>query len=433
MAIDSVDSSDEIYSYDIEIENLKAFDIPEVDWNGRTVLKTQDNRSIHPILAASLAYEQSAKKQFSVGSEHPSPPPVSTPTFAQINPIPPSIPDAQKQNIDNFSKTADFAEFVKGVSTGFPRGCADSVVEIPSAIATLAKAAGAYVLDPVINPLNHILPGQEIVSQAFAVYETVEYLRTCDGGELIMAVAPEAHKLFTDWDHLSIKERGDLSSYCVGKYGTDFLFPIAAAKGFKVARGILKKATTLGKIETAIGAAAKEVEAVEALMGSRKLVQEGIPLAGQQTEVQKYLSSEELKKNLAEVMANTEKAIHSEAFAEGKAFAIKETAAIEARLTDSLKPIIKNEAISTVNSVSAIANVIAKNELTINSYLGEGTQLITNKAGDLIFLSKDGLRRVRFDFIRPDPHLNPHMHIEYYINGEWKGSGQIYPIDVPHN
>jgi hypothetical protein len=69
----------------------------------------------------------------------------------------------------------------------------------------------------------------------------------------------------------------------------------------------------------------------------------------------------------------------------------------------------------------------------INSYLGEGTRLIKNEAGDLVFISKDGLRKVRFDFISPKPHNNPHMHVEHFSGRKWRDSGQIYPIDVPHN
>ena len=71
-------------------------------------------------------------------------------------------------------------------------------------------------------------------------------------------------------------------------------------------------------------------------------------------------------------------------------------------------------------------------EEKISQWLGHGTKLIKNKAGDPVFLSKDASRRIRFDFIRPNPHNNPHMHIEKLINGEWKGS-RVYPIDVPHN
>jgi hypothetical protein len=70
----------------------------------------------------------------------------------------------------------------------------------------------------------------------------------------------------------------------------------------------------------------------------------------------------------------------------------------------------------------------------ISEWLGEGTRLIRNEAGDSVFLSKDGLRRLRFDFNRPYPHNNPHTHVEYKIGVNWEDyAGQIYPIDVPHN
>jgi len=63
-------------------------------------------------------------------------------------------------------------------------------------------------------------------------------------------------------------------------------------------------------------------------------------------------------------------------------------------------------------------------------WLGPGTRTITNKAGDKIFLSQDGLRRLRFDFIRPSPHVNPHIHVDEFINGAWKTT-RIYPVGVP--
>lgn len=106
--------------------------------------------------------------------------------------------------------------------------------------------------------------------------------------------------------------------------------------------------------------------------------------------------------------------------------AAEKASSVEARVSGITQKII------TDTSMPTGVNLLAENVKMINSYLGEGTSLITNKAGDFVFLSKDGLRRVRFDFIRPDPHLNPHMHVEYFINGQWKGSGQIYPFDVPH-
>ncbi len=62
-------------------------------------------------------------------------------------------------------------------------------------------------------------------------------------------------------------------------------------------------------------------------------------------------------------------------------------------------------------------------------FLGKDARVITNKAGDKIFVSKDGLRRVRFDINRPNPHKNPHAHVEEFINGKWQ-SARAYPKDV---
>jgi hypothetical protein len=58
--------------------------------------------------------------------------------------------------------------------------------------------------------------------------------------------------------------------------------------------------------------------------------------------------------------------------------------------------------------------------------------LIRNKAGDPVFLSKDGLRKVRFDFNKPSPHESPHLHLEQLIEEEWKEISRVYPIDVTH-
>jgi hypothetical protein len=57
-------------------------------------------------------------------------------------------------------------------------------------------------------------------------------------------------------------------------------------------------------------------------------------------------------------------------------------------------------------------------------------RVITNQAGDKIFVNKAGTRRVRFDINRPHPHQNPHSHVEELVNGKWKKSGPIYPPDV---
>jgi len=79
------------------------------------------------------------------------------------------------------------------------------------------------------------------------------------------------------------------------------------------------------------------------------------------------------------------------------------------------------------------------NELAreIRNWLGDGTQVIRNRSGDTIFLSQDGLRKVRFDINNPSPHNSPHVHFEQMRNGRWRpvnpSHAQIFPIDVPHN
>jgi len=256
------------------------------------------------------------------------------PQTSHLSSMPSKASSDQKQNAANISKAEAVTEFTKGFLKGLPQGSLDSIKKIPSTISTIGKAAGTYVLDPIIHPLNHILPGQELIHQAFAVPEAISDLVTCNKGELFKAVAPEVHTLFTNWDNLSYEERGSLMAHCFGEYGTDFvLLPAAAAKGAKLAGGLLKEASTLGRIEGAISAATKEVEAVEAVIGPSKLAKGSSPLAAEKTIVQQYLASEELRKDLAEVLANTEKALGSKTFAEGKAFTEE--------LTAKLNPLIR--------------------------------------------------------------------------------------------
>ncbi|MCL1999440.1 MAG: hypothetical protein FWG65_11815 [Turicibacter sp.] len=73
----------------------------------------------------------------------------------------------------------------------------------------------------------------------------------------------------------------------------------------------------------------------------------------------------------------------------------------------------------------------------MEDWLGAEARLIRNKYGDKIILSKDGLRRVRFDINRPKPHNNQHMHVEHLVGSKWKAvdpnKKQLYPYDVPHN
>ncbi len=86
------------------------------------------------------------------------------------------------------------------------------------------------------------------------------------------------------------------------------------------------------------------------------------------------------------------------------------------------------ESAAGIGNGAKIAEVVQL-EKQISGWLGEGTQFIRNKAGDPVFLSKDGLRRVRFDF--NNPHGDKlHLHIEHKIGGRWEDASsqhRIYP------
>lgn len=88
------------------------------------------------------------------------------------------------------------------------------------------------------------------------------------------------------------------------------------------------------------------------------------------------------------------------------------------------------ETATEIGSSVKIAEVVQL-ERRISEWLGEGTQCIRNKAGDPVFLSKDGIRRVRFDFNNPHGDV-PHMHMEQKLEGSWHDASskhRIYPVD----
>ncbi len=123
-----------------------------------------------------------------------------------------------------------------------------------------------------------IVPNREADSKYTDLHETIVYLGTCSGSELAKIVAPEAHHLFTNWDNLPLEQRGEHLAHCIGKYGTDFLLPIAAAKGAKVVGSALKEAAVIGKLEGVIAAGTQETRALGVAQGPSTLVQGTIAL-----------------------------------------------------------------------------------------------------------------------------------------------------------
>ena len=78
------------------------------------------------------------------------------------------------------------------------------------------------------------------------------------------------------------------------------------------------------------------------------------------------------------------------------------------------------------NEVNGVNNIV----MYVKEWLGEDAKAIRNKAQDDIFMSKDGLRKIRFDIRNSQGDL-PHIHLEEFINGKWRdaipGTHRIYP------
>jgi hypothetical protein len=92
----------------------------------------------------------------------------------------------------------------------------------------------------------------------------------------------------------------------------------------------------------------------------------------------------------------------------------------------------KNLALSIQSPLSGNSKISTAVQ-SISDWLGQDVQVKTNKNGNKIFLSATGDKKVRFDLNFPNPHNNPHGHIEELLNGKWKKSGPVFPSDVPHN
>lgn len=106
----------------------------------------------------------------------------------------------------------------------------------------------------------------------------------------------------------------------------------------------------------------------------------------------------------------------------GASYAVGQwTGIIEAVLAGRRGPVAPRAASSLVDDTVRMAD----------DWLGPNVRTITNRAGDKVFLSDDGLRRIRFDINNPAPHTSPHAHVEELINGRWVKSGPIFPRDVP--
>ena len=88
---------------------------------------------------------------------------------------------------------------------------------------------------------------------------------------------------------------------------------------------------------------------------------------------------------------------------------------------------------STIATRFASSGKVPAAVAAIQEWLGPGWRRISSVHGEPIFISADGLKKIRVDFKHTSPHNHPHLHVEECINGKWVKSGPIYPTDVPHN
>ncbi|MFA6119203.1 MAG: hypothetical protein WCT85_06030 [Parachlamydiales bacterium] len=139
---------------------------------------------------------------------------------------------------------------------------------------------------------------------------------------------------------------------------------------------------------------------------------------------------------IARQALTTFKTIEQEAaLAEELSLSAKEIARIESQITDNtINSIAKENFIKNENNLLKIScpeknNIVDEVAIQLKQWLQEDYTVITNKAGDKVFLSKDGLRKIRYDFENPHGDI-PHMHIQEKINGKWvdaSDSHRIYP------
>jgi hypothetical protein len=62
----------------------------------------------------------------------------------------------------------------------------------------------------------------------------------------------------------------------------------------------------------------------------------------------------------------------------------------------------------------------------IQQYVGTDARVVENASDDVVLISKDGARRVRIDYNNPAPHADPHVHIDWKVNGKWR-TKRIFP------
>jgi len=170
---------------------------------------------------------------------------------------------------DPMTYPLSLSEFSIGFAKGIPKGAYES-----------GEGILLFLADLATHPI-------QTAGQMYDALSTLAKLACTDEWELIgQSLAPEIHKLVTQWDTIPSDERGELAGFALGKYGTDILAPGALAKVAKQSVQSAKELAAVCKnlklasetlvLETAaeIGTGVKIAEVVEAGQRTARLGEE---------------------------------------------------------------------------------------------------------------------------------------------------------------
>ncbi len=286
----------------------------------------------------------------------------------------------------------DYQQFTSQTETSNPLSVSEFCLGFAKGVPKGAYESGEGALIFLVDFINH--PIQTSKQAIDSITALVDLVRRDEWGAVAEALSPEVHQLVTQWDTLPSSQRGELAGYALGKHGADILIPGALAK---VASKSLKSAQELVAV-------CKNLQ-----IAQEPLVLETAAGIGNGAKIGEVIRTSQIM------------------------MVIGEDVGLTAAEMSQLKQAGKFREAINVRLGRLVESEILTLEKQISSWLGEGAKFIRNEAGDSVFLSKDGMRCVRFDFNNTKPHNNLHAHVEIKVDGKWVKSGQIYPIDVPHN
>ncbi len=123
--------------------------------------------------------------------------------------------------------TQNSVDFALGMISGAKKGIAASTVEFFPSLLASTRGLGNLLWSTIKHPIETPRQLGEATAEFFM------FLKDCDKAELAQLLVPEMYDLVTNWDRLRQRERGELAGFCLGKYGTDILLPVAVIKGIK--------------------------------------------------------------------------------------------------------------------------------------------------------------------------------------------------------